>query len=84
MDVMANPKFNRDKFSHHAQRFHELVYNRDSLKLDPSNFKEKLQLRFTDDKFVARDNRTFFVFSYTPSMNLMGLLSWCEKEELGF
>jgi len=72
------------KFENTPRRFHELQYTRESLTIDKTYDKERLKILFEKDRFIIKDNRTFFIFDYSHADDIMPLLSWCEKEELGF
>jgi hypothetical protein len=87
--ILQSPKFNKEKLISCSNRFHELVFSRDALNTDPTLDKDKIKIIFNNttenDKFIVKDNKTSFTFQFKLSNDyIMSLLSWCEKEELGF
>jgi len=82
--ICQNPQYKNDSFTVSPQRFHELVYSREAQNLDCTNDTENIKIMFENDMFVIKDNSKFFIFYFTHSENPMSLLSWCDKEELGF
>ena len=64
------------KFNVTTHRFHELVYSREALNMDRTYDKEKIKIMFEKDRFLVKDNRAFFVFSFSHTDDIMSLLSW--------
>ena len=82
--ILRNLNFNNEKFPRTPQRFSELVYSREGLTIDRSNFTEKVKIMFEEDRFIIVDNRVFFIYSYPAFDDPFALLNWWDKEELGF
>lgn len=83
-DLASSMRFNRDHFGKEPRRFNPLVYPREAQILDRKNDTEKVKVLFERNRFLVKDNRVFSIFEYHQHEDILPMLGWCEKDELGF